>query len=90
VQYPSFQDSAGQMDSTVENGEAVCCTARVDKRRPEGRQDIGFTILRSCTEGQTQRDPQLTGTRIEVTDITQDDPGGLARYRSRIGTGSRR
>jgi hypothetical protein len=56
----------------------------VDERCPQGPQHIGLAFGRTGLAGQLQRAAQLTYPGIDITGITQDDPGGLAGDRGLI------
>jgi hypothetical protein len=52
VQDPPSQDTASQMNGTVEGGEPVRRPADEDQRNSESSQHIGFAIWRASPAGQ--------------------------------------
>jgi len=87
VQHRSSERAATKIHGSVKRGKSRCRPARVDIRRSESRQHVGFTILRASPAGQAQCGPELADPRANIADVAKNDPGGLACYRSHIGIG---
>jgi len=75
------------VNGSIKRGKSLRCPACKDECGTESSQHVGFAILRASPAGQAQRGPEFTDPRAHITDIAKDDPGGLARYRRRIGIG---